>query len=212
MPLLTRTWRVAAGAAALAIGSGLGLALLQRRPADPVLHAKAQPKGKPLQNVVVKGYACHPRANVITTILTFFDVPYEFKEYNTLNREVVYRSVPNVLFQHAEFDWVEAHGPEESLSHLAQLMLGRPPTAVELQWAGYVQERLVPAMEYRMWNSWSSTLEQLEYFPKIVSISEFRRTVHPYLAALWLPFQKCRQLRKKNAVNNQSLAKQIQDL
>eukprot|EP00667_Euglena_gracilis_P014694 EG_transcript_15226 len=194
----------------LALGTCAGLACAARSLLDreerAFLWAKSTPLGAPLQNVIVKGYGCHPRTVKVTTILLYYNIPFQTKEFNSLTNDNVYNNIPVVRFEHAEFDWWQSRGDDEAMQQLSLVCLNRQMTKPEQEWHEFITHKLTPALEYRMWRTWSSTLENMQYFSGVKSTSWFRRLVHPYTAALILPFRKNRQLRKIQNVNKSSFS------
>lgn len=196
-------WRLLAGGCAGAVGC---LGLWDRTRPSNVLWAKGTPTGQPLLSVLIKGFGCHPRTVKVATILLYYDIPFEMKEYNSLTNDNVYNNIPVVRFEKAEFDWWQSRGDDETMEQLSLVCLNRPMTKPEREWHEFIVAKLTPALEYRMWRSWGSAFEQMAYYSKVETTSWFRRIVHPYTVALVLPFRKNRQLRKLYNVNKASLA------
>jgi hypothetical protein len=176
------------------------------------LLAKAVPAGKPLESVKLKGFAGNPRTTIVSTILNYYDIPHTHKEYNSLTNDNVYTNIPVAQFLHTEFEWVQTHGMDHTVSQLALLCLNRGLTPTEEDWHAFVRSKLCPALEYTMWRSFSSTLEQLQYFGDVNTVSNVRRVIHPLVCGVVLPFRKCRQLRKMYKVNSSSLGTYMQEV
>jgi glutathione S-transferase len=174
---------------------------LCRRPTVLHLNAKGIPLGKNTEEARLKGYTCHPRTSIIVTILTYYNISFMMKEYNSLTNDAVYIGMPVVQFVHKEFDWSETHGIDKAMDYAAEVFLRRPLSPSEREWHVFVRDKLCPAMEYSMWRSYSTTMEQLRDYSHVKTISVFRRVVHPRVCGVVLPFKKCRQLRKQYKVN-----------
>ena len=62
--------------ASTAVGCGLAASLWRCNDVKCWLGAKGVP-ADPLEEVLIKGYACHPRSAKIATILLYYDIPFQ---------------------------------------------------------------------------------------------------------------------------------------
>ena len=61
---------------ASAVGCG-SVASFWAYSAEWACHAKGVPVGDPLDRIIIKGYACHPRSAKIAAILMYYNQPFE---------------------------------------------------------------------------------------------------------------------------------------
>lgn len=193
------------------IAIGTALQFVYSNSDSTQLFAKAKPQ-KNYHKVILKGYCYHPLIVKYSTILEYYGINQEAKEYNSMDNEKIYRNLPIVVFMENPTSWFIVKGDDNTIEYITSKVINNPMTHIEKEWHSFARDRLTPALEYMMWRSPITAFQTTQYYRSIDYIPIFRRYLHTAVVVVTFPFKKRRYLRKSAGMNDESCDKIIRQL